>query len=80
VDMPDRIESDEDIISGASPYTVTYALPFMVPPSVGITAQNMATGDYYIITDKDEAGFTITFYNAAGTIVSRTFDYQAKGY
>lgn len=80
IDMPDRIEADEDIISGTSPYTVTYALPFMVSPSLGITAQNMATGDYYVISAKDETGFTITFYNAAGTIVSRTFDYQAKGY
>ena len=80
VDMPDRIESGEDIASGAGLYGVTYALPFMVPPAVGITAQDMATGDYYVIANKDVAGFDITFKNAAGSAVSRTFDYIARSY
>lgn len=80
VDMPDRIESGEDIASGAGAYSVTYAKGFMVPPALGISAQNMATGDYYVLANKDAAGFDITFKNAAGTAVSRTFDYITKGY
>jgi len=80
VDMPDRIESGEDIVSGAGAYSVTYALPFMVPPAVGISAQGMATGDYYELANKDKTGFDITFRNAGGSAVSRTFDYIAKGY
>lgn len=80
VDLPDRIEAGDDIASGAGTYAVTYTLPFNVPPAVGISAQNMATGDYYSISNKDEAGFDIVFRNSGGSAVSRTFDYIAKGY
>lgn len=80
VDMPDRVESGEDIVSGAGAYRVTYVLPFMAAPAVGITAQDMATGDFYQISNKDEEGFDIVFKNAGGSAVSRTFDFMAKGY
>lgn len=80
VDMPDRDDFGEDITSGTSPYSVTYARPFIAAPSLGITAQNMDTGDYYEITAKDVLGFDIVFKNSAGTNVSRLFDYHAKGY
>lgn len=80
VDMPDRDDFGEDIASGTSPYAVTYTTPFIAAPSLAITAQNMATGDYYTITSKTVTGFTIVFKNSGGTNVSRTFDYHAKGY
>jgi hypothetical protein len=80
VDMPDRDDFGEDIASGTSPYAVTYTTPFISAPSLAITAQNMATGDYYEITSKTVTGFTIVFKNSGGTNVSRTFDYHAKGY
>lgn len=80
VDMPDRDDFGEDIASGTSPYAVTYTTPFIAAPSLAITAQNMATGDYYEITSKSVTGFTIVFKNSSGTNVSRTFDYHAKGY
>jgi hypothetical protein len=80
VDMPDRVDDGNDIVSGAAAYAVTYGRSFQVAPSLAITAQNMATGDYYTISSKTTAGFTVTFKNAAGTTVSRTFDFVAKGY
>jgi len=80
VDMPDRDDFGEDIASGTSPYAVTYTTPFIAAPSLAITAQNMATGDYYEITSKTVTGFTIVFKNSAGTNLSKTFDYHAKGY
>lgn len=80
VDMPDRDDFGEDIASGTSPYAVTYTTPFIAAPSLAITAQNMATGDYYEITSKTVTGFTIVFKNSGGSNVSRTFDYHAKGY
>lgn len=80
VDMPDRDEYGEDITSGTSAYTVTYATPFKITPALGITAQNMGTGDYYTITNKTRFGFDINFYNASAVQVNRTFDYHAKGY
>ena len=80
VDMPDRVESGNDLTAPASAYTVTYASPFQVVPALAVTGQGMQTGDYYTISSKTTSGFTITFKNAAGTAVSRTFDYIAKGY
>jgi len=79
VDMQDRIESGDDIASGASAYDVTYNYAFKETPAIGIAA-TLSTGDYYEITNKSASGFTITFKNSSGTAVDRTFDYVAKGY
>lgn len=79
IDAPDRVEHGEDVTSGAALYSVDYTSAFMASPNVSINAQDMATGDYYEITNKDETGFDITFKNSAGTAVSRTFDWQAIG-
>lgn len=80
VDVPDRIESAEDVASLAAGTTITYAKAFFAAPTVEVTAQNMATGDYYTITSKSASGFTIRFFNAAGTGIVRTFDWVARGY
>jgi hypothetical protein len=79
VDMPDRIASDNDLVCPAIGMTVTFPAPFYAPPALGITAQGMATGDYYAIS-KTEADFDIQFFNAAASGVSRTFDYIARSY
>ena len=82
VDMPDRVIGDNDLISGtaAGGYSVTFAPSFKVSPSIGIMAQNLQQGDFYEIPTKSASGFTIRFKNSSGTVVSRTFDYVAKGY
>ena len=79
-DMADRVESDEDVASGAGAKAVTFAYPFQATPSIGITGQNMATGDYFEVTSKTTSGFTVTFKNSGGSAVNRTFDWTAKGY
>jgi len=79
VDMPDRFESGNDLVSGAGVYSVTYSLPFVIAPAVGITAQNLGEGDYYSITNKTVGGFDIEFFDT-GVPVSRVFDYISKGY
>lgn len=80
VDMPDRVQAIRNIVSGTSTYTVTYPEPFHATPTIGVTANNMASGDYYTITNSTRTGFDIIFRNSAGTAVSRTFDVMAKGY
>lgn len=80
IDMPDRVIAGNDIVSGAGAYNLTFSEAFKALGGVGIVAQNLATGDYYVITGKSASGFTIEFRNSAGTAVSRTFDYVAKGY
>jgi len=80
IDMPDRIEQGNDIVSGAGSYAVAFSPWFREIRSITIAAQNMATGDYYEISSKTRTGFSVIFRNSAGTAISRTFDYQAIGF
>ena len=81
VDMADRIFSGNDIVSGTGTYSVAFTLPFYSANyAVGITAQGMATGDYFLLTSKSTTGFSVAFKNSSGTGISKTFDYIAKGY
>jgi hypothetical protein len=80
IDMPDRTFGENDLVSGAGAKTVTYSPAFKATPAVGIMAQNLQQGDYYVVSSKTATGFIITFKNSSGTNVSRTFDYVAKGY
>lgn len=75
-----RTEQQRNISSGASAYAVTFPTAFYGSPSVGITAQDMATGDYFTISSVSRTGFTVTFRNSGGSMVSKTFDYQAVGH
>ena len=80
IDMPDRIDQGNDLVSGAASYAVAFSPWFREIRSITIAAQNMATGDYYAISNKTRTGFDVIFRNSAGTAVSRTFDYQAIGF
>ena len=81
VDMPDRIFSGNDIVSGTGTKSITFTLPFYSANyAVGITAQGMATGDYFLLTNKTISGFDVAFKNSSNTGISKTFDYIAKGY
>ena len=80
VDMEDRIVSDSNVASGTSTKAVTFPITYKVVPAIGVTAQNMATGDNYTISNKSVTGFEIAFTNSGGSGVNRTFDYIAKGY
>jgi hypothetical protein len=80
VDMPDRVVAGEDITVPVFGQAVSFSPAFRSLQGVGISAENMVTGDYYEITNKSATGFTIQFKNSGGTPVERTFDYVAKGY
>ena len=81
VDMPDRIFSGNDITSGAGTKTVTFTNPYKsVNYAVGITGENMATGDFFVVENKTVNGFDVTFKNSSGSAVSREFDFIAKGF
>jgi predicted phage tail protein len=78
-------QSTATIASGAGAKTVTFDKAFYtagstVFPSVGITAQNMATGDFFTVGSVTGTTFTVTFRNSAGTAVDRNFTYTATGY
>lgn len=79
--MPNRTIGDKNITSSTGGTAITFDPVFRHLFSVGITAQDMATGDYFEYTSApDVDGFTIRFKNASGTAISRTFDYIAVGY
>ena len=66
--------------SGAGAKAVTYDKAFYQTPKLGITASNMATGDYYVISSESRTGFSITFFNSSNAAIDRTFAYQANGF
>jgi predicted phage tail protein len=78
--MQSRTENSATLTSGAGSYAVTYSNAFYATPALGLTAFNLATGDYYVVTSASRTGFTVTFRNSAGTEVSRQFQYVANGY
>ncbi len=80
IDMPDRVTSGDNITSGTSVHSVSYDAAFRAVPAIGISIENMQTGDYYEITNKTASGFDIQFFDQTNTAVSRIFDYVAKGY
>ena len=82
-DMPDRLESFNNLMSSDLGTEVTYSVPFKGPgnsPNIQVTQDNAEAGDRYEITDKTLEGFTITFYDISNTPVSRQFDVSVKGY
>ena len=78
--MQRRTEQERNISSGTSAKAITFPAAFYATPSVGITAQDMDSGDYFQISSVSRTGFTVTFKNSSDTIVSKTFDYQAVGH
>nr|BAR36958.1 Phage-related protein tail component [uncultured Mediterranean phage uvMED] len=80
VKMQKRQETGEDVASGTSTKSVAFGNGFFATPSIGIAAQNMATGDFFTISNKAVTGFDIDFKNSSGTNINRTFDFVAVGH
>lgn len=83
-DMPDRIDSLENLVSSATlDTTVTYDPVFKGPgttPNVQMSVDNAQSGDYWVFGTKTLEGFTIRFYDKNDVQVSRQFDVVAKGF
>ena len=84
-------QSVASITSSAGATAVTFPHPFFTGtsvlggvnaylPSVGITAQNIQSGDYFQIGSVTSTGFTIIFYDSSNVAVSRDFTWTATGY
>ena len=81
IDMEDRIQSGNDVVSGSATKTVSFTNAFKTANyAVGITGQGMATGDFFLVENKTINGFDVTFKNSSNTVISRTFDFIAKGF
>ena len=84
-------QSATAISSGAGAKSITFEKAFFTGtsalngvnsslPSIGITAQNMASGDYFEVTSVSGTGFTVHFKNASNASISRNFNYSAVGF
>jgi len=84
-------QSSTTIASGAGPKTITFQNAFFTGtsslggvnsslPSVGISALNMESGDYFQITSLSGTGFTVHFKNSSNASVDRNFSFQAVGF
>ena len=90
--MQQRTEqSIATVASGTSAKAVAFANAFFTGtsslggansalPTIGITPQNMATGDFFELSSISRTGFTVTFKNSSGSIVDRNFNYMATGF
>ena len=86
-----RTEQGNVTASGAGQKNITFQHPFFVGtssilgansnlPSVGINAQNMVSGDYFLVTNVSSTGFTVEFKNSSNASIDRNFTYQAVGF
>ena len=84
-------QSTTTIASGAGAKAVTFTNPFFTGtsaiggvnsnlPSIGITAQNMASGDFFELSNISGTGFTVHFKNSSNASIDRNFTYQAVGF
>jgi len=84
-------QSTTTIASGAGAKSITFDHPFFTgtsallgansnPPAIGITAFNMATGDFFELTSITSTGFTVHFKNSSGSSVDRNFNFTAIGF
>lgn len=84
IDMPDRVERGDDVEtdsgSNNSVKVITYTSEFKVKPTLGVTPQDMSTGDIYTLSAMTATGFTITFTDSGATGIQRTFDWTTSGY
>ena len=89
--MPSRTEQSSVIASGAGAKVVTFTAPFFVGtsalgnlnnflPSVNISPQNMASGDFFELTNISGTGFTVHFKNSSNASIDRNFTYSAVGF
>ncbi len=89
--MPSRTEQSAVIASTAGAKAVTFTHPFFVGtsglgnlnsflPSVNISPQNMATGDFFELSSITGTGFTVHFKNSSNASIDRNFTYSAVGF
>ncbi len=83
-DMPDRLDSFENLTSSASdPYVVNYDPVFKGPspsPNVQISIDDAETGDYVSYDYKTLDSVAVRIYDKNNVQVVRQFDLVAKGY
>ena len=82
-DMPDRVESFNNISAPSGGYALSYAPSFAGPgttPNIQISIDGAASGDYWSFDYRTLDGFYIRFFDKNNNPVARQFDVAVKGY
>ena len=74
-----RTETGDDISSGTGTKSVTFTNGFFQIPNITVTGQDLASGDFFVISNKSKLGFDIVFKNSSNSIINKTFDFSARG-
>ena len=89
--LKSRTEQSAVIASGSTAKNVTFANAFFVGtsglgnlnnflPVVNISPQNMATGDFFELSNISGTGFTVHFKNSSNASIDRNFTFTAVGF
>lgn len=82
-DMPDRIESYENVSAPDTGIAITYTPAFKGPgssPNIQISMESASSGDYWAYDYRTLDGFYIRFFDKDDNPVARTFDAGIKGF
>ena len=91
IEQSTSTERSVDSNNNPAAKTITFDHPFFTGtaaiggvnsnlPSIGITAQNMASGDFFELSNISGTGFTVHFKNSSNASIDRNFTYQAVGF
>ena len=86
-----RVEQSSSVLTSNALTTVPFSSPFFVGtaalggansslPAVNVTAQNLASGDYFEISDVTASNFKIHFKNSSNASISKQFTFTAVGF
>jgi hypothetical protein len=81
-DMPDRMDSYNNVTVPIGGLAIVYDTPFKGPANLNIqvTIDDGESGDYWTTTSKSLDGFTIQVFNKDNNPVSRQCDFMIRGY
>lgn len=84
IDMPDRIDGDNDIVLPAGTVDIDFLPPFRVVPSIAVTIDGNPDPVVAEVTQKTESGFTVGLRKITSTglgpYTTGKIDWMAKGY
>lgn len=80
VDMPDRIETGQNVSIASGGTSITYGTAFQVAPTVHITIISASTGDTVLLTSQSTTGFTVQIKDSTNTGAARSVNWSAAGY
>jgi len=80
IDMPDRSERGQSVVIPVGGKSIVFTTPFKGQPAIGLTINDMESGDYHTLSSQTRQGFDIVIKNSVGSSVERSIDWSALGY